>query len=86
MFRCLILDLQEHPATLRKRPMMIMRPLLNLSRTRAVHTDVPSPKPGDPVVTRRRVVAKRPPTVAEEEEIRQKRLGSESVPESFPLT
>ena len=42
--------------------------------------------PDNPVVTRRRVVAKRPPTVAEGEEFRQKRLRSESVPELFPLT
>ena len=40
--------------------------------------EVPHPQPGDPVVTRRRVVAKR--------EIRQKRLRSEPVPELFPLT
>ena len=47
--------------------------------------EVPPPEPGDPVVTRRRVVAKRSPT-ADEEEIRQKRLRSELVPELFPLT
>ena len=39
----------------------------------------------DPVVTRRGVVAQRLPTVAEEEEIRQKRMRSEPVPELFPL-
>ena len=33
--------------------------------------EVPPPEPDNPVVTRRRVVAKRHPTVAEEEEIRQ---------------
>ena len=43
-------------------------------------------EPGDSAVTRRRVVAKRPPTVDEEEEMRQKRLRSEPVPELFPLT
>ena len=48
--------------------------------------EVIPPEPDNPVVTRRRVVAKRPPTVAEEEELRQKRLRSESVPELFPLT
>ena len=48
--------------------------------------EVPPPEPGDPVVTRGRVVAKRPPVVDEEEEIRQKRLRSEPVPELFPLT
>ena len=48
--------------------------------------EVPPLEPGDPVVTRRRVVVKRPPTVDEEEEIRQKRLRSEPVPELFPLT
>ena len=48
--------------------------------------EVPPPEPGDPVVTRRRVVAKRPPTVDEEEEIRQKRLRSEPVPELLPPT
>ena len=37
------------------------------------------------VVTRRRVVAKRPLTGDEEEEMRQKRLRSEPVPELFPL-
>ena len=47
---------------------------------------MPPPEPDDPVVTRRRVVAKRPPTTAEKEEIRQKRMRSESVPELFPLT
>ena len=36
-------------------------------------------------MTRRRIVAKRPPT-DDEEEMRQKRLRSESVPELFPLT
>ena len=46
--------------------------------------EVPPPEPGVPVVTRR-VVAKRPPTGDEEEEIRQKRLRSELVPELFPL-
>ena len=35
-------------------------------------------------MTRRRVVAKRPPTGDEEEEMRQKRLRSEPVPELFP--
>ena len=44
------------------------------------------PEPGDPVVTRRRVVAKRPPTADVEEEIRQKRMRSEPVPELFPVT
>ena len=34
--------------------------------------EVPPPEPGDPVVTRRRVVAKRHPTADQEEEIRQK--------------
>ena len=69
-----------------------MRSQLNLSRAAAVHTgngepeyDVPPPEPGDPVVTRRRILAQRPPTV-DEEEIRQKRLRSEPVPELFPLT
>ena len=37
-------------------------------------------------MTRRRIVAKRPPTDNEEEEMRQKRLRSEPVPELFPLT
>ena len=46
---------------------------------------MPPPEPDEPVVTRRRVVAKRPLTV-DEEEIRQKRLRSEPVPEFFPLT
>ena len=48
--------------------------------------EVPPPKPGDSAVTPRRVVAKRPPTADEEEEMRQKRLRSEPVPELFPLT
>ena len=48
--------------------------------------EVPPPEPGDPVETRRRIVAKRPPTGDEEEEIRQKRLRSEPVPQLFPLT
>ena len=48
--------------------------------------EVPPREPGDPVVTRRRVVATRPPTGDEKEEIRQKRLRSEPVPELFPLT
>ena len=47
--------------------------------------EVPPPEPGDPGMTRRRIVAKRPPT-DDEEEMRQKRLRSESVPELFPLT
>ena len=47
--------------------------------------EVPPPEPGDPGMTRRRIVAKRPPT-DEEEETRQKRLRSEPVPELFPLT
>ena len=46
---------------------------------------VPPPEPGDPAVTRRRVVAKRPPAV-DEERIRLKRLRSEPVPALFPLT
>ena len=41
--------------------------------------EVPPPEPGDPVMTRRRTVAKRPPT--DDEEMRQKRLRSEPVPE-----
>ena len=48
--------------------------------------EVPPPEPGDPVATRRRNVAKRPLTAAEEEESRQKRMKSEPVPELFPLT
>ena len=48
--------------------------------------EVPPPEPDDSAVTRRRVVAKRPSTVGEEEEMRQKRLTSEPVPELFPLT
>ena len=48
--------------------------------------EVPPPEPGDPGMTRRRIVAKRPPTVDDEEEMRQKRLRSELVPELFPLT
>ena len=48
--------------------------------------EVPPPEPGDLVATRRRVVAKRPPTAAEEGESRKKRLRSEPVPELFPLT
>ena len=47
--------------------------------------EVPPPEPGDCVVTRRRVVAKRPPTGDGEEEMRQKRLRSELVPELFQL-
>ena len=47
--------------------------------------EVPPPEPGDSAVTRRRVVAKRLPTVDEVEEMRQKRLRSEPVPELFPL-
>ena len=42
-------------------------------------------EPGDSAVTPRRVVAKRPPTGDEEEEMRQTRLRSEPVPELFPL-
>ena len=48
--------------------------------------EVPPPEPGDPGMTRRRIVAKRHPTDNEEEEMRQKRLRSEPVPELFPLT
>ena len=48
--------------------------------------EVSPPEPGNLLVTRRRIVAKRPPTGDEEEEIRQKRLRSEPVPELFPLT
>ena len=48
--------------------------------------EVPPQEPGVPVVTRRRVVAKRPPTGDEEEEIRQKRFRSEPLPQLFPLT
>ena len=42
--------------------------------------EVPPPKPDDPVFPRRRVVAKRPSTAAEEE-VRQKRMRPETVPE-----
>ena len=52
----------------------------------ATKYEVPPLEPGDSAVTRRRVVSKRPPTVDEEEEMRQKRLRSEPVPELFPLT
>ena len=45
---------------------------------------VPPPEPDVPLMTRRRVVAKRPPTAAEED-FQQKRMKSESVPELFPL-
>ena len=38
MSRCLILDLQKHSMKVLKRPMMIVRTLLNLFRTAAVHT------------------------------------------------
>ena len=48
--------------------------------------EVPPLEHGDSVMTRRRVVAKRPPTVDEEEEFRQKRLRLEPVPDLFPLT
>ena len=41
------------------------------------------PEPDDPVSTRRRFVAKRPPTAAEEEEFRQKRKRPEPVPVFF---
>ena len=41
---------------------------------------VPPPEPDDPVATRRRVVAQRLATAAEEEKFRQKRMKSESVP------
>ena len=46
--------------------------------------EVPPPEPDDPLMTRRRVVAKRPPTAADED-FRQKRMKSESVPELFQL-
>ena len=46
----------------------------------------PPPEPDDPVATRRRVVAKRPPTAAGKKEFRPKRMRSEPVPELFPLT
>ena len=48
--------------------------------------EVPPPEPGNSAVTRRQVVARRPPTGDQEQEIRQKRLRSEPVPELFPLT
>ena len=48
--------------------------------------EVRPPEPSDPVVTRRGIAAKRPPTGDEEEENRQKRLRSEPVPALFPLT
>ena len=48
--------------------------------------EVPTPEPGDPGMTRRRIVEKRHPNDDEEEEKRQKRLRSELVPELFPLT
>ena len=47
---------------------------------------MPPREPGYSAVVRRRVVAKSPPTGDEEEEMRQKRLRSEPVPELFPLT
>ena len=48
--------------------------------------EVPPPEPGDPVATRRRIIAKRTLTAVEEEESRQKRMKLEQVPELFPLT
>ena len=48
--------------------------------------EVPPPEPGDPVAMRRRIIAKRTLTAAEEEESRQKRMKWEQVPELFPLT
>ena len=67
---------------------MTNRPHPSWSRTVAVHIgngNLPPPEPDDPVATRGRVVAKRPPT-PQEEEFRQKRKKSEPVPELFPFT
>ena len=44
------------------------------------------PEPDDPLSPRRRDVAKRPPTAAEEEQFRQQRMRQKPVPEVFPLT
>ena len=83
-----MLDLLKHQATLLKRPMMIVRTLLNLSRTAAVHTgngdQMPLPQPDDPVSPRRRVFAKRPSTAAEEDAYRQERMRPEPAPELCP--
>ena len=48
--------------------------------------EVSPSEPGDPGMTRRRIVGKRPPTGDEEEEMRQNRLRSEPVSELFSLT
>ena len=48
--------------------------------------EVPPQEPDDPVATRRRLIAKRPPPTIEQEEFRQRRVRLEPVPELFPLT
>ena len=92
MFRCLILDVQKHPGdpaeTSDDDRENTAEPVPHSSSSHwewRPEYEVSLLERGDPVVTRRRVVAKRPPTVCDEE-IRQKRSRSEPVPELFPLT
>ena len=76
MSRCLILDLQKHSMKVSETSDYdrenTVEPVPHSSSSHwewRPEYEVPPPEPGDPGMTRRRIVAKRPPTDEEEEEI-----------------
>ena len=89
MSRCLVLNLQKTPGDTAETSdddhEITAEPVPHSSSSHwewRPEYEVPPQKPGDSAVTRRRVVAKRPPTVGEEE-IRQDRNLCQNL---FPLT